>query len=359
VRKRAEAELEELYRRYRGDVYRYALRASRDENEAEEVTQAAFVNAYRALARGGVPRRPRAWLITIAENVRRRRLRRPREEQLPETYEAPAPEPEVTPGDLVAAFGTLPEAQRRALLLRELGGRSYGEIARELGTSVGAVQMLLFRARRDLREWLKRVAGMPAVSFESWFTPGAPALRAGLAAAGAIALAVSAGGGGGTRVEPPRAHDASGLLPPTAILLSGPAARQGGAPPPTVAARADVPAAARPAAPRTIRRLAGAQEDPAGAPVDSPAVAPPPRVDVPGTAAPAPSASSPPLPPAAAVPALPAPPAAEQLPQLPELPVLPELPPVEVPAPPAPPLVPEAPALPELGGRAAATALAS
>ena len=79
----AERSFERLYRRHRADVFRAALRELGNLHEAEDVTQAAFVDAYRAVLRGTRPDAPRAWLLTIAENVRRRRfrtsLRRPRE----------------------------------------------------------------------------------------------------------------------------------------------------------------------------------------------------------------------------------------------------------------------------------------
>ena len=82
----AERSFEQLYRGHRNDVYRAALRALGNSEDAEDVTQAAFVDAYRAVLRGTRPQAPRAWLLTIAENVRRRRfrtsLRRPREEPL-------------------------------------------------------------------------------------------------------------------------------------------------------------------------------------------------------------------------------------------------------------------------------------
>ncbi|MGH3052942.1 MAG: RNA polymerase sigma factor, partial [Gaiellaceae bacterium] len=58
----ADRSFEHLYRRHRRDVYGFALRAVRDPDEAEDVTQAAFLNAYRALHRGDHPQKPRAWL---------------------------------------------------------------------------------------------------------------------------------------------------------------------------------------------------------------------------------------------------------------------------------------------------------
>jgi RNA polymerase sigma-70 factor (ECF subfamily) len=157
---RAAADLtfEELYRGYRADVYRAALRDLGDTHEAEEVTQAAFVDAYRAVLRGTEPESPRAWLLAISENVRRRRFRtaqrRPREVPLDADFPTAAEISHEQAWSLAEALAELPDEQRRVFVLRELRDLSYEEIADEVGSTVASVQMLLFRARRSLRERL-------------------------------------------------------------------------------------------------------------------------------------------------------------------------------------------------------------
>ena len=163
---RARRELDELYRGHREAVYRFLLRDLRDPHEAEDVTQSAFLQAYGSVLRGRHPERPRAWLLTIADNLRRRRFRRaerrPREVPL-DDVDIAAPE---TPSasELGEALGQLPPQQRSALVLREIAGLTYEEIASRLGVTVGSVQMLLFRARRALRERLD-AAGRRASAF--------------------------------------------------------------------------------------------------------------------------------------------------------------------------------------------------
>src|SRR5829696_99983 len=71
----ADRSFERIYRRHRREVYGSVLRDVRDPDEAEDVTQAAFLNAFRAMRRGDTPEKPRAWLLTIARNVVRRRAR--------------------------------------------------------------------------------------------------------------------------------------------------------------------------------------------------------------------------------------------------------------------------------------------
>ena len=77
---------ERIYRTHRRAIYGSVLRDVRDPDEAEDVTQAAFLNAFRAMRRGDHPEAPRAWLLTIARNVVRRRARlrseRPQEVEL-------------------------------------------------------------------------------------------------------------------------------------------------------------------------------------------------------------------------------------------------------------------------------------
>jgi RNA polymerase sigma-70 factor, ECF subfamily len=156
----ADRSFERLYRTHRRDVYNFVLHDVRNPEEAEDVTQLAFLNAYRALRRGRPPEKPRAWLLTIAQNVSRRRFRR-RSAQIQEVpldaelavaadpYEGPTAE------EIHAAFRVLPDKQRSALAMRELQGRSYAEIADELGVSIPAVETLIFRARRALRTQLE------------------------------------------------------------------------------------------------------------------------------------------------------------------------------------------------------------
>jgi RNA polymerase sigma factor (sigma-70 family) len=156
----ADRSFERLYRKHVGDVYRYALVVLHNEADAEDVTQTTFLNAYRAMENGERPRAPQNWLIAIAHNVCRQRFRqsqrRPNEvafeDELAETV---VDEDAVTAEDIRRALGHLAFNQRAALVMRELEGRSYQEIAEILGTTVSAVETLIFRARRALREQLE------------------------------------------------------------------------------------------------------------------------------------------------------------------------------------------------------------
>jgi RNA polymerase sigma-70 factor (ECF subfamily) len=142
---------ERIYRRHVQEVYRYALVVLRRPEDAEDVTQITFLNAYRAFQRGERPRSSRNWLIALAHELCHQRARR----------EAPLDEV-AAPGDALPsnddvrrALGHLAFDERAALIMREVEGRSYAEIAEILDVSVGAVETLIFRARRALREELE------------------------------------------------------------------------------------------------------------------------------------------------------------------------------------------------------------
>jgi len=151
-----------MYQRYVGDVYRYSLAVLRNAQDAEDVTQTTFLNALRAMQNGERPETPKNWLIAIAHNVCRQRFRqsqrRPQESPFFEdAAEAAVPESEerYSAEDIQRALGQLAFNQRAALMMRELEGRSYAEIAEIMGTTVSAVETVLFRARRALREQLE------------------------------------------------------------------------------------------------------------------------------------------------------------------------------------------------------------
>ena len=161
-RLRTDRSFERMYKRHVGDVYRYALAVLRQPADAEDVTQTTFLNAYRAFERGERPRNAQNWLIAIAHNVCRQRFRqaqrRPEEVAFDDRVGDVVPEDESkgpSADDIQRALGHLAFNQRAALVMRELEGRSYAEIGEILGISVSAVETLIFRARRALREQLE------------------------------------------------------------------------------------------------------------------------------------------------------------------------------------------------------------
>ena len=152
--------LDDLYRSHASEVYRYAYAVLGNHADAEDVTQTTFVNALRALERGERPRKPSNWLITITHNIVRQRFRqqqaRPSEVELDrDVAQAPAESNGPSMEELVRALQRIPQSQREALVMRELEGRPYSEIAQILELSTSALETLLFRARRSLADELE------------------------------------------------------------------------------------------------------------------------------------------------------------------------------------------------------------
>src|ERR671936_2303914 len=121
---RTDRAFERLYQKHVGDVYRYALVVLRNPDDAEDVTQTTFMNAYRAFRRGERPRTPENWLIAIAHNVCRQRFRqsarRPLEVELDDSVAPDRDERESpTAQDIRGALSRLTFNQRAALVMRE------------------------------------------------------------------------------------------------------------------------------------------------------------------------------------------------------------------------------------------------
>ncbi len=149
-----------------GAGYNLARWLTRNDHDAEDVVQEAYLRAFRAFDRyrGGDPR---AWLLTIVRNTCYTWLRR-NQEAATEAASAddvaadPATEPEAmwlrqADGQLLrAGLEALALEFREALVLRELEGLSYKEIADVTDVPLGTVMSRLARARKQLHTWLAR-----------------------------------------------------------------------------------------------------------------------------------------------------------------------------------------------------------
>jgi len=167
----------ELYRRHQPEVARFVRARIRDQGRAEDVTQDAFLSALRRLRQtdGDVAFRP--WMFEIARNATidcYRRSSRTEEVsidadamQAADAGRLPGgPQPELSLvtqesfASLREAMHELSDVHRRAIVLRELEGRSYREIGARLDLGQAAVESTLFRARRSLeREYTELDSG--------------------------------------------------------------------------------------------------------------------------------------------------------------------------------------------------------
>jgi RNA polymerase sigma-70 factor (ECF subfamily) len=158
-------------------LYNTALRLTHNRAEAEDVVQETFLRAFRGFAGFTPGTNCRAWLFTILRNVFLNRCRtegREIPEEHAETLDATGggppgpgwrienPEEEffqsVLHGDVERALKALPLPFREAVVLADLEGLSYREIAEVLGCPIGTVMSRLSRGRSLLRRGLRRFA---------------------------------------------------------------------------------------------------------------------------------------------------------------------------------------------------------
>jgi RNA polymerase sigma-70 factor (ECF subfamily) len=358
---RADAAAHSLYERYGNRIFRYCLQRLHSVEEAEDAAQTAFLYAFVGLSRGVEPEFEVAWLYKIAENVCctriRSRLRRGRYEASGELFELldVIPAADRTSSEAADALpeilSSMPPSQRRALLLREVQGLSYREIAEQLRTSVSAVETLLFRARRSCARELERIAHpTERMLSAAWLGAGLKSLvsRFFATSSGAkVAVLAAAAATGGALVAAPRLVEHRHVEAPATAQPRPQAPLAAAATPP---ARRTSPVARR--APLTQHSktrhaplVTGTTSD---APQTPAAVREQPTAPVGSEPTPSPSTGSAP-PPADQAPSRSAP--AEPQPALPQQ-TLPQLPPVTVPTITVPPLptveLPPAPALPPL-----------
>lgn len=162
-----------IVERHQRAVYATCLRMLRDPHLAEDATQDAFVRAWSAISsfRGGIVR---PWLLRIATNrtydVLRSRARRPAQSLDAQPFESEPewttqvnqgeqPEQFSTRGELSQlledALASLPDDQRLAIVLSDVQGYGYDEIAQIMDTAVGTVKSRISRGRARLREYLQ------------------------------------------------------------------------------------------------------------------------------------------------------------------------------------------------------------
>lgn len=163
----------ELVQEHADSVYRLAYRLSGNQHDAEDLTQETFMRVFRSL-KHYQPGTFEGWLHRITTNLfldMARHRSKIRMEELPEDYErvpGPGPTPEQAFSDtnldpaLQRALDELSPDFRVAVVLCDVVGMSYEEIAETLGVKMGTVRSRIHRGRAQLRQSLEREAARDA-----------------------------------------------------------------------------------------------------------------------------------------------------------------------------------------------------
>jgi len=159
--RREQHDFDVLFRAHHAEIVRYLAARLGSRDEAADVASEVFIEAWRRTPGLGWRGRPvLAWLYRVAANMAADRMSARSREAVPSPVAADA----ATAGDeattvierdaLRRAFATLPPDHALAVHLRLVEGYPFADVARVMGRSVGACQMLVLRAGRELREVL-------------------------------------------------------------------------------------------------------------------------------------------------------------------------------------------------------------
>ena len=154
---------EAIYEQYQQPIYRYLVSMSMSPTQAEDLTQDVFVRAWRTLPRMSADLKVSPWLYRIARNIAIDVLRRRRlipwtslEAEVIEKEGASSLDPQTRydgcSEEVLLAFEQMPPTSRHMLVLYEVEGASYEQIAQHAHIAPGSVKMALTRARKKFRQ---------------------------------------------------------------------------------------------------------------------------------------------------------------------------------------------------------------
>jgi RNA polymerase sigma-70 factor, ECF subfamily len=152
------AAFERIVRTHQHEVWRY-LRRLLGDDAAEDVAQETFLRVYRRLPTFTFQAKFSTWVFQIARNAGLDELRSRRRRDRLAAAVPPGPPTSTGPGEarveIDAALASLPLDQREALVLVEVLGLRYREVATVLGVPEGTVKSRVFSARRHLARWAR------------------------------------------------------------------------------------------------------------------------------------------------------------------------------------------------------------
>lgn len=164
-----------LLERHSEALYRFSYQMTGNREDAEDVVQETIARVLTRVDTLHSGSAFRTWLFRIARNLsidtfrkRRKIVSLPEEEEITSpALQEDGPQERIEVGEerrtVTEALGHLADSHQKVLMLREVEGLSYAEISQRLNVSQSAVETLLFRARRRLREEYSKVSALPGV----------------------------------------------------------------------------------------------------------------------------------------------------------------------------------------------------
>jgi RNA polymerase sigma-70 factor (ECF subfamily) len=162
------ASFEQLLKKYRKEIYYFALRLLGNPEDAEDVAQMAFVNVFRSLRNFKKQSQFKTWVYKIALNLCLNHLKKNKVTETEELDHTIASDDDTSMSmlekeerhELLKAVEELPEKQRLTVILRTYQDLSYQEVSRILGCSEGAAKANFHFALQKLKKKLSKVYGL-------------------------------------------------------------------------------------------------------------------------------------------------------------------------------------------------------
>lgn len=152
------SEYNKVVKAHSGNLYRFILKMNRDEDDANDVVQDAFMKLWEHVESVDIDK-AKSWLFTTARNTMLNKIKKDKRTEPMESDNFNEPYTNSNAFELKElidkSLNQLPELQKSIILLRDLEGYNYSEIGEILHLSESQVKVYLFRGRKKIKESLK------------------------------------------------------------------------------------------------------------------------------------------------------------------------------------------------------------
>ena len=152
-------EFKRLYLPHSRLLYGIALRVTGSPPDAEDLVQETYLRLWRMRGTTGIPDNPAAYCVAVLRHVcaDALRSRHPSSGTIPDMADdSDNVESDDSMARLLGMMQRLPDPQRRVMAMRDIDGMEFGEIAEATGLKQSHIRVLLFRARKQMREMINK-----------------------------------------------------------------------------------------------------------------------------------------------------------------------------------------------------------